>query len=283
MEMPLGDVRGKYLTEQLQVIQRLSEDFDQPEWQHLSLELEGEPKDALVYRQGSAWAAVIDLDDNLAVGMRGVGIEPDEYELVVIEDLTRYPSQLSGADFAEASGNDEPVTLAEVEKGLVIALAGVSRIADILSDVLKHQEDSGKYIHALGQLEILGVLVDSYAARLADHYGVTLEWPFVRDSRDSEALEESRLAAGLSLDDLAEASGVDIDRLRNAEGNEATVDLTDGEWVRLAVVFEGHSLADFIERQGARGQMKWLTQRGKMLESARRLVQFYFGPGSEDT
>ena len=138
MEMPRDEVRGRYLTEQLRVIERLAEDFDQPEWQHLSLSVDGEQKDALVYRQGGAWAAVIDLDEHVAIGMRGVGIEPDEHELVVIEDLSRYSSQwlthdgLSGAEAPE----DEPVTLGEAEEGLVFALAGVSRIANILSDVL---------------------------------------------------------------------------------------------------------------------------------------------------
>ena len=94
IEMPLGDVRGKYTTEQLQVIQRLSEDFGQPEWKYRSLVVDGEPMEALVYRQRGAWAAVLDLDDAVAVGMCGIGIEPDEYELVIIEDLSRYPSQM---------------------------------------------------------------------------------------------------------------------------------------------------------------------------------------------
>jgi hypothetical protein len=43
----------------------------------------------------------------------------------------------------------EPVTLGEAEEALVFALAGVSQIADILSDLLMQQEDSHKYARQL--------------------------------------------------------------------------------------------------------------------------------------
>jgi hypothetical protein len=95
--MPLGDVRGQYIREQLPVIRRLAHDLSAPEWEHISIVVAGEPKDALVYRQGGAWATVVDLDDKLAIGMCGIGIEPDEYEQVIIEDLSRYPSQWATA------------------------------------------------------------------------------------------------------------------------------------------------------------------------------------------
>jgi transcriptional regulator with XRE-family HTH domain len=80
---------------------------------------------------------------------------------------------------------------------------------------------------------------------LADDYHITLERPFVRDTRNALALRTARLSAGLSLEALAEASGVDITRLQDAEDTESRVDLTFDEWVRLAVVFEGHTLAEF--------------------------------------
>lgn len=284
-KMPLGEVRSKYQTEQLQVIQRLADDLSAPEWQPLSLVVAGVAKDALVYRQGGAWAAVVDLDEHLALGMRGIGIEPDENELVVVEDLGRYPSQLAARadEFRTSEDDEEPVTLAEAEKGLVYALAGVSRIADILNDVLKHQDESHKYAHQLSELEILGVLVGSYASRLADHYRVALDRPFVRDSRDSKALREARLSAGMSLGQLAEASGVDVERLGKAEGSDATVELTGEEWLRVTVVFEGHTLAELEDRQTAKGPVKWLTEHGKMLDSARHLVAYYFDDaGGED-
>jgi hypothetical protein len=92
--MPLGDVRGQYIREQLPVIRRLAQDLVAPEWEHISIVVQGEPKDALVYRQGGAWAAMADLDDKLAIGICSIGIQPDEYELVIIEDLSRYPSQM---------------------------------------------------------------------------------------------------------------------------------------------------------------------------------------------
>jgi hypothetical protein len=221
MKMPLGEVRGRYHTTQLAVIERLAEDFDAPEWQHLPMVLEGEPKDALVYRQGEAWTAVLDLDEHLALGMRGVGIEPDEHELVAIEDLSRYPSQLatrddeSGASFADAGeDDDEPVTLGETEEALVFALAGVSQIAQILSDALRYGEDSRKYMPQITHLKTMSVLVGSYAARLADHYRITLEPPFVPDTRDGKALQNAHIAAELSLEKLAEGSGIDLERLR---------------------------------------------------------------------
>jgi hypothetical protein len=292
MKMPLGEVRGRYHTAQLAVIERLAEDFDAPEWQHLSLVLEGEPQDALVYRQGEAWAAVLDLDEHLALGMRGVGIEPDEYELVAIKDLSRYPSQLatrddeSGPGFADAEDDDEPVTLGEAEEGLVFALAGVSQIAEILSDVLLYGEDVRKYMPQITHLKTMSVLVGSYAARLADHYHITLEPPFARDTADARALQNARIAAGLSLEDLAEGSGIDRERLRGAEGADAWIDLTSEEWVKLAVVFEGHTLVEFKDQQTAKGPVKWLAKSGDMLESARHLVRYHFSPGnlgSEDT
>jgi hypothetical protein len=163
----------------------------------------------------------------------------------------------------------EPVTLGEAEEALVFALAGVSQIADILVDLLLHQEDSRKYASQITQLQTMRGLVGSYAARLADHYHVTLERPFVRDTRNALALRAARVSAGLTLEALAEASGVDITRLHDAEDTDSRVDLTFGEWVRLAVVFEGHTLAEFQAQQKAKGVVKYLVQGDQMLESAR--------------
>jgi hypothetical protein len=94
------------------------------------------------------------------------------------------------------------------------------------------------------------------------------------------------MSAGLSLEHLAEASGVAIERLRDSESTESQSYLTDEEWVRLAVVFEGHTLAEFQAQQKAKGVVKLLVDRGQVLESMRRLVQYYFSSenlGNEDT
>ena len=141
-------------------------------------------------------------------------------------------------------------------------------------------------LHTLTQLSTIRALVGPYAARLADDYHITLERPFVRDTRNALALRTARLSAGLSLEALAEASGVDITRLQDAEDTESRVDLTFDEWVRLAVVFEGHTLAEFKVRQIAKGVVKYLVQGDQMLESARGLVQYYFSddaPVGENT
>jgi len=180
----------------------------------------------------------------------------------------------------------EPVTLGEAEEALVFALAGVSQIADILSDLLIHQEDSHKYARQITQLSTMRALVGPYAARLADHYHITLERPFVRDTTNALALRTARMSAGLSLEALAEDSGVDITRLKDAEDTESRVDLTFDEWVRLAVVFEGHTLAEFKAQQTAKGVVKYLVQGDQMLDSARGLVQYYFSvdaPVGQDT
>lgn len=180
----------------------------------------------------------------------------------------------------------EPVTLGEAEEGLVFALDGVSQIAEILGDMLLYGEDSRKYLPQIMQLKRLVVLVGSYASRLAEHYDVSLERPSVRDIESGAALQNARMSAGLSFEDLADASGVDLERLRDAEGAEPQVALTDKEWIRLAVVLEGHTLAEFQAEQMAKGPVKWLVKSGEMLESAKHLVQFYFStddPSSEDT
>jgi hypothetical protein len=70
---------------------RLSENLGAPEWQPLQLLVEGKQREALVYSQGGAWAAVIDVDDRIELGMSGIGIERDEHALVVIEDLSCHP------------------------------------------------------------------------------------------------------------------------------------------------------------------------------------------------
>ena len=106
--------------------------------------------------------------------------------------------------------------------------------------------------------------------------------PSSRDSRDGQALRDARLTAGLSLESLSEASGVDIERLRQAEGTDAQVELTSEEWVRLAVVFEDHTLVEYKLRQDVQGPVKWLSEHGRMLESARRLVVYYFSTEDSD-
>ena len=87
----------------------------------------------------------------------------------------------------------------------------------------------------------------------------------------------------MSLEELAEASGVDIERLRDAEGTEPQVDLMFAEWIRLAVVFEGHTWDEFTaKRPGG-----WVAALGHMLEGARKFVRDTFSPddypGSQDT
>jgi hypothetical protein len=180
----------------------------------------------------------------------------------------------------------EPVTLGEAEEGLVFALAGVSQIARILSDVLLNGEDSHKYASQILQLNRMSILVSGCVTRLAEHYDITLEYPFVRDTTDARALQNTRIAAGLSLENLAEGGGIDLERLRGADGPDAWIDLTSEEWVKLAVVFEGHTLVEFKDQQTAKGPVKWLAKSGDMLESARHLVRYHFSPGnlgSEDT
>ena len=76
----------------------------------------------------------------------------------------------------------EPFTLAEYEQALVFGLAGVSRIADILSGVLLRQEDSRRFARQITELEVLHTLIAGYAGRLADHYEVKLEAPFITES-----------------------------------------------------------------------------------------------------
>ena len=181
---------------------------------------------------------------------------------------------------------DEPVALWEVEGGLVYALAGVSQIAEVLSNVLLYGEDASKHAHQITHLKTMSVMVGSYAMRLADHYHITLEPPFARDTSDGRALQNTRIAAGLSLGNLAGGSGIDLERLRGAEGPDAWIDLTSEEWVKLAVVFEGHTLVEFKDQQTAKGPVKWLAKSGDMLESARHLVRYHFSPGnlgSEDS
>ncbi len=95
-QIPLGEARGKYITEQHLIMQRLAQDLNSPEWEHLPVVVEGRTRDGLVYRERGAWAAAIDLDEQIAIGMRGISVEPDEHELVAIDDLSRYPSQRAG-------------------------------------------------------------------------------------------------------------------------------------------------------------------------------------------
>jgi hypothetical protein len=53
----------------------------------------GLEREALLHRIDDAWAAVVDLDELVALGISGRGAEPGDYDLVAIEDLSAYPSR----------------------------------------------------------------------------------------------------------------------------------------------------------------------------------------------
>lgn len=123
----------------------------------------------------------------------------------------------------------EPVTLGEVEEGLVFALAGVSQIARILSDVLLNGENSNKFSAQIMQLNRMGIRLSGCATRLAEHCDITLGYPLARQLEDGRPLQQARMAAELTVEEPAKASGVDVERLRDGENTRPHVDLSTEE------------------------------------------------------
>jgi transcriptional regulator with XRE-family HTH domain len=109
---------------------------------------------------------------------------------------------------------------------------------------------------------------------------------------DGEVLRTGRTAIGMSVDELAAASGVSVDKLKDAEGAEPQVNLTADDWLRLAVALEGHTW-DESEAQQIRNALPELLSVPEhrkrhygQREMARALARYYFspdGPGSERT
>ena len=69
---------------------RLESDLDSPEWQRTTVTIEGVERQGLLNRIGDAWVAAVDLNDAVALGLAGYGVEPGDYELVPIKDLGAY-------------------------------------------------------------------------------------------------------------------------------------------------------------------------------------------------
>jgi transcriptional regulator with XRE-family HTH domain len=99
-----------------------------------------------------------------------------------------------------------------------------------------------------------------------------------RRADDAKDLRNARLANGISVEDLAEASGIDVERLRDAESAKPEIDLSLDEWVRLAVILEGHTWPEYQAQEAKRGRMKWFPLAGAMLKAAREPVESYLSP-----
>jgi len=96
-----------------------------------------------------------------------------------------------------------------------------------------------------------------------------------REDRQSNArdLGDARAATKMSLAGLAEASGIDIERLRDAESAEPQVSLTVQEWFKLAVVFEGHTWDEYQAQAAKVRPSQLLAPTGHMLEGARAAIR----------
>ena len=118
---------------------------------------------------------------------------------------------------------------------------------------------------------------------LADARGRLADPKGDRENRVSNGkeLRDAFTAFDMSFEELAEASGIEVERLQDAVGTEPQVDLMFAEWVRLAVVFEGHTWDEFTaKRPGG-----WVAGSGHILEGARKLVRDTFsqdGRNAED-
>jgi hypothetical protein len=75
-----------------------------------------------------------------------------------------------------------------------------------------------------------------------------------RDSAqcDARSLREARAAAGLCLQQLAERSALDLERVRDAESTDSPAQLDFDEWVRLALVLERQHMGRAPGLQGQR-------------------------------
>jgi len=111
-----------------------------------------------------------------------------------------------------------------------------------------------------------------------------------REGRDrhnnAKDLRDARTATGMPLEGLAEASGIDAQRLRDTESAEPQADLTFNEWLRLAVALEGHTWDEYLAIAAKIGDAGWVADSGHRLEGMRRLVRYYFpsdAPNEQDT
>jgi ATP-dependent Clp protease ATP-binding subunit ClpA len=94
---------------------------------------------------------------------------------------------------------------------------------------------------------------------------------------NARELRQAIIAAGITVEGLAEASGVERQRLSDAESAEPQVDLTFQEWLRLAVVFEGRAWDEFISLAGWWGSGGEVVSSGQFLQQARHAVRRAFG------
>jgi hypothetical protein len=91
LEMPpLGEGRTIYLRERLPEMDQLGLDLGAPGWERTFVKVGEINREAHIHRLGRSWAAAIDLDARVGLGLWGRGIEPNELELVEIDDLDTY-------------------------------------------------------------------------------------------------------------------------------------------------------------------------------------------------
>ena len=72
---------------------RLESDLGLDEWDHTTITVDGLGREALLHRSGNVSAAVVDIDELVALGISGRGGEPGDYDLVATEGLSSYPSR----------------------------------------------------------------------------------------------------------------------------------------------------------------------------------------------
>jgi ATP-dependent Clp protease ATP-binding subunit ClpA len=85
-------------------------------------------------------------------------------------------------------------------------------------------------------------------------------------------LWKARAAARMTVEELAEASDIEVERLRDAESAEPQDDLTYSEWKCLAVVLEGHTLDEYQAQAMKMGKAGWVAVRGHKLAGMRKMV-----------
>lgn len=86
----VGVDRDAYLLERDAEANRLESDLDSGDWSADSVTVKGDERSARLHRVNHAWAVVIDVDDMVAIGASGYGVDPGEFELVPIDDLEAY-------------------------------------------------------------------------------------------------------------------------------------------------------------------------------------------------
>jgi len=99
---------------------------------------------------------------------------------------------------------------------------------------------------------------------------------------DARALHNARTAVGISVEQLAEASGIEVERLREVEATSPEAYLSFDEWVKLAVVFAGYTLAELKAQRARKGDVAWPWVSGHTLQAASQLVDFYFSTDDPD-